>query len=85
MLGRLKMSVDEVIAAYKTVMGQVFVNKAPFYSMISSNSLLDRGYYYDSTPLVNAIKDIVRKSGQDPEVKLNINDPVNPPKKDCKV
>jgi hypothetical protein len=85
MLGRLKMSVDEVIAAYKTVMGQVFVNKAPFYEMIGSGSLLDRGYYYDSTPLVNSIKAIVKKSGQDPEVKLNINDPVNPPKNDCKV
>ena len=85
MLGCLKMTVDEVITAYKVVMGQIFVNKAKYYSLISSTTLLGRGYYYDSAPLEKAIKDIVKQRGQDPEVKLNINDLVNPPKNDCKV
>ncbi len=79
MLGRLKMTVDEVIAAYKKVMGQVFVNKASYVTLIG------RGFYYGAAPLEEAIKDIVRKRGEDPEVKLNINDAANPPKDDCKV
>jgi hypothetical protein len=85
MLGRLKMTVDEVLAAYRRVMGEVFVDKVPMYSVLSSNSLLGRGYSYSSKPLENAIKRIVKERGEDPEVKLNIDDPVKPPKDGCKV
>jgi hypothetical protein len=76
MLGRLKMSVADCIESYKKLMGLVFVNKAPLLSLKPwVTTFFDQGYFYDSAPLVNAIKEVVRKAKEDPEVLLN--DPKN--------
>ena len=79
MLGRLKMTVDEVISAYKDVMGKVFTNKA------SLLVLGIRGFSYSSQPLEEAIQQIVKSRGEKKDVLLNIDDPIKPPKDGCKV
>ena len=99
MLGRLKMSVQEVIDAYKRIMGQVFTNKVDMWSMKPwATTLLSRGFYFESEPLEDAIREVIKQCKEKPEVKLNINpmvptakaDPTNkddkkPPEHDCKV
>jgi hypothetical protein len=76
MLGRLKMSVADCINSYKELMKTVFVNKAPFFSMnLFKTTFFDQGYFYDSAPLESAIKKVIKKAEQDPEVLLN--DPKN--------
>ena len=78
--GRLKMSVDDAIAACKQVMGTAIADEKEFYSVGSSNTLhwgKPKGYYSDSKSLEDAIKSIVKQYREDPEVKLNTNPAVN--------
>ncbi|KAH8881049.1 FabD/lysophospholipase-like protein, partial [Thozetella sp. PMI_491] len=73
MLARLKMSVSDCLDNYKSLMSTVFVNKAPFFSINPwAATLFGQGYLYDSAPLENAIKDVVKKAGLDSEVLLNV-------------
>ncbi|KAK6524472.1 hypothetical protein TWF281_011380 [Arthrobotrys megalospora] len=67
MLGRLKMTLEECIAAYLSVMGKVFP-KGAWYS--KTVNLAWSGNYYDEKPLENAIKEIVGQKLGDPEAQL---------------
>lgn len=60
MLGRLKMGVDECIAAYTKLMKTVFGKQSSWFPITSSGSINAR---FDSAKLESAIKDVVTSHG----------------------
>ncbi|KAK6347586.1 hypothetical protein TWF718_005424 [Orbilia javanica] len=78
MLGRLKMTIEECIAAYMNVMGKVFPKSSEVEKKFR---LVKDGAYYDEKVLEEAIKDVVRQKLGDPEAQLLDKDPNN----NCKI
>ncbi|RVD89309.1 uncharacterized protein DFL_000323 [Arthrobotrys flagrans] len=81
MLGRLKMSLDECIAAYLKVMGKIFPQTSKFEKCTKLS-----GDFYDEKTLEDAIKEIVGQKLGDPEAQLLDKDlDEKNPDNDCKI
>ena len=72
MLGRLKMTIDECIQQYTSVMGKVFPE-----GTWKKTRFVTKGEFYDEKPLEDAIKEIVQRKLGNSEAKLIDPDTVN--------
>ena len=75
MLGRLRMTVDECIATYNELAGEIFGSTV--FAKIDNAS--DTGARYSAKALENAVKKIVKRKTGDPDA------PMRDPDGDCQV